>query len=134
MRNDVLYAAAIPPYACTPAKIEGSGYCDGPALAEVTWLTAHSLVTWASSDPQSLTTISGRHCFNGCRADLPGALKVQLHVAVTWESSEPSIVTGLSCVFPVLRATQGWNAPALVHAQKETPWTILNNINPFASI
>ena len=132
--NDVFYTAAIPPYACTPAKIEGSGYCDGPVLAQVTWLTAHSLVTWASSDPQSLTTISGRHCFNGCRADPPGALKVQLHVAVTWESSGPSIVTDVPCVFPALRATHGWNAPELVHAQKETPLTILNNINPFASI
>jgi len=146
--NGLPHVPAIPPYACIQTKIEGSGQCDGPILTTGQPLGISgqlSLVTWDYSDPQSVTTISGRHCFNDCKTAAEGSFKVQLHVAVTWQYVGLNPVTGLPCSSAVIRAeaisslvndiwaTAGTQAPTDIYAQKEAPLTILNNIHPFAS-
>ena len=146
--NGLPHVPVTPPYACMQTKIEGSGQCTGPLLttAQPLGVTGQvSLVAWDYSDPQSVTTISGRHCFNDCLNAAEGSFKIQLHVAVTWQYTGLNSVTELPCTSPVLNsdvipvlvnevwASVGSQSPVEIYAQKEAPLTILNNINPFAS-
>ena len=143
--NGILQAPSSSGFDCNRTKLDGSAQCDGPesVVLETDGTGRHSYAFWDYSDPQTVTTLQGRHCFPDCASVDPEALKVQLHATIYWESSGLNPATDLDCDYPVLEeddfsadvlatwAELGIAVPTEGRAQKITPLTSVSDVNPF---
>jgi len=144
--NGVPQAPTLAQYSCPPAYLEGSAQCDGSAAVVPYKLDAkgQSLkFAWDYSDPQSVTTVYGRHCLPDCKQVAAGSLKVKLHVYIRWAGVAPNPDTGLECEFPLLDpldipievrnvwTTNGVAIPADFYGQKLTSLSVASAANPF---
>lgn len=141
--NGNIVAPSQAQYACPPAYIEGSAQCDGPvAILPQSYGSRGNVFVYSFdySDPQSITTLFGRHCVPDCK---PSNVKVELYAAVTWDNISPDPATGQPCTytsFPYasIPATVRniWTAAGLpavssVYSQKMTPLSIVDKVNPY---
>jgi hypothetical protein len=143
--NGILQAPSKIGFDCNKTQLDGSAQCDGPEKIVIDMDPGgrHAYVFWDFSDPQTVTTLQGRHCFPDCADLSPEALKIQLHSVVYWESSGLNPSTGLPCEYPLLEEADypddvkatwtelGIAVPAEGRAQKLTPLLPVSDVNPF---
>lgn len=143
--NGILQAPVSSGFDCNKTKLDGSAQCDGPEaiILDGEETGRHAYAYWDFSDPQTITTLQGRHCFPDCANVDPEALKVRLHATVYWENSGLSSVTDTACEYPLLTesdypadvlttwAELGIAVPAAGRAQKLTPIAAISAVNPF---
>jgi len=143
--NGILETPTSYGYDCNKTKIDGSAQCNGPEsivlAVDETGQTAQAF--WEYSDPQTITTLQGRHCFPDCANLEPESLKVRLHAVVYWDNAGLNPNTGEACDYPTLEeadydadvlatwAELGVDAPEAGRAQKLTPLTALSDVNPY---
>ena len=101
------------------------------------------MFNWDYSNPQTVTTLYGRHCIPDCNSYPEGALKFRLHVCISWESVAKNPATGEVCVFPAVQyttipaevrsiwETSAMALPANIKDEKITPLTVTDKSNPF---
>jgi len=144
--NGVLQVPVTSQYPCGSAIIEGAGQCNGPEsiVPDVLGTEGQLLrFTWDYSEPQSITTISGRQCIPDTSAVPEGSLKTQMWVGIRWGTTSPDPATGLVCPHTELSAialpdemltlwTNG-SVPYLnpLFAYKSTPLSVVSGANPF---
>lgn len=143
--NGILQAPTKVGYDCNKTELDGSGQCDGPEsiVLDLDETGRTALTFWDYSDPQTVTTLQGRHCFPDC-ADLEEeSLKVRLHAVIYWENSGLDPSTDQPCEYPLLTepdynpdvlatwADLGVEVPAEGRAQKLTPLTSVSDVNPY---
>jgi hypothetical protein len=131
---------------CLPVMLDGDAECDGPTpiVADQTNVSGNvSRFNWDYSNPQTVTTLYGRHCIPDCNSYPEGALKFRLHVCISWESISKNPATGEICVFPAVQYTtipaevrSIWAASAMalpsnIKDEKITPLTVTDKSNPF---
>ena len=146
--NGVITTPSVSQYTCPPAYIDGSEQCNGaePILPETYGTKGNVFVySFDYSDPQTITTISGRQCIPDCSSLPESAVKVALYAAVTWEDISPDPATGIPCTYTAVPggsipaevsaiwSAAGVLAPAPVYAQKLTPLAIVDKVNPFCN-
>lgn len=104
--NGILQAPSLVGYDCEKTELDGSAQCDGPEkiVIDMDETGRHAFVYWDYSDPQTVTTLQGRHCFPDCSDLEPESLKVQLHAVIYWGSSGLNPSTGMACEYPTLGA------------------------------
>jgi len=144
--NGVRQAPIHAHYACPPAYLEGSAQCDGSTTMVPQTLDSKGQVikfAWDYSDPQSITTIYGRHCIPDCKDVAAGTLKVKLHVSIKWAGMLPNPDTGLECTPVPLNPldipsevrgvwlTNGVSTPTNIYGQKITSLSVASAANPF---
>jgi hypothetical protein len=144
--NGVLHTPARPQFDCLPVMLEGDGQCDGPTPIVSDQTNSNGNVAkfkWEYSNPQTVTTLYGRHCIPDCHSYPEGALKFKLHVCISWGAVAKNPSTGAVCVFPEVQYTaipeevrNVWSAsamtlPANIKAEKITPLTVPDKSNPF---
>lgn len=144
--NGVVVSPTISQYNCPPAYINGSAQCDGQvAILPETFGSKQTVFVYSFdySDPQSITTISGRQCVPDCNQLPESAVKIALYAAVTWENISDNPATGEPCTYATVptesipaEVQAIWNAvgvtaPAAVYSQKLTPISIVDKVNPF---
>jgi len=151
--NGILQAPVSSGFDCNKTKLDGSDQCNGPEaiILDAEDTGRHAYAFWDYSDPQTVTTLQGRHCFPDCANVDPEALKVQLHATVYWENEGLDPATGLACGFgefadqsPYILeeadypddvittwAELGISVPTAGRAQKITPLIAVSSVNPF---
>lgn len=87
--NGILTTPVKPVYSCQGTELESSAECDKPvnitlAISDVTGLVSTAFADFA--DPQSVTTVSGRHCFPDANDVDFGDFRIKLHVAASVEN------------------------------------------------
>jgi hypothetical protein len=145
--NGILQAPSKIGFDCNKTQLDGSAQCNGPEkiVLDMDETGRHAFAFWDFSDPQTVTTLQGRHCFPDC-ADLePESLKVQLHAVIYWEGSGLNPSTNLPCDYPVLEEADypddvkatwtelGIAVPTEGRAQKITPLLPVSDVNPFCT-
>lgn len=131
---------------CLPVMLDGDGQCDGPIPIVSDQITISGNVSKFNldySNPQTVTTLYGRHCIPDCNSYPEGDLKFKLHVCIAWTSVFKNPATGEVCVFPVVQysaipeevrniwATSGMALPVDIKDAKITPLTLTDKSNPF---
>lgn len=143
--NGILQTPSSAGYDCNKTLLDGSAQCDGPEeiVLDVDDTGRHAYAFWDYSDPQTITTLQGRHCFPDCVNVEDEALKIQLHATIYWESDGLNPATGLPCDYPLLEEADypedvvtiwtelGIPVPTEGRAQKITPLASVNSVNPF---
>jgi hypothetical protein len=143
--NGILQTPASAGYDCNKSKLDGSAQCNGAEsiVLDMDETGRHAYVFWDYSDPQSVATLQGRHCFPDCAMVEDQALKVQMHAVIYWESSGDDPGTGEPCEYPLLEeadypanvlatwAELGIPVPAAGRAQKITPLLAVSDNDPF---
>lgn len=147
--NGILQPTTIPGYDCLKTKIDGSAQCDGPEniILDKPGTTPDGRlfkVSWAYSDPQSVTTVQGRICLPDCRNLAAEDLKVKLHTVVSWENSSLNPNDGQVCNYNEISFDDlpddvkttwdqnGYEAPAQpIRAQKLSPLLTVTEMNRF---
>jgi hypothetical protein len=142
--NGILQSPSKVGYDCEKTELDGSAQCDGPEkiVIDMDETGRHAFALWDYSDPQTVTTLQGRHCFPDC-ADLePEALKVRLHAVIYWGSSGLNPNNDEACVYPELTepdypadVVTTWNELGIAiptgRAQKLTPLLPVSDANPY---
>ena len=145
--NGVVQTPIRPQFDCLPIMLDGDGQCDGPVpiVSEQTNAKGNvSKFTWDYSNPQTVTTLYGRHCMPDCKSYPNGDLKFKLHVAITWEAALKDPATGEVCVFPEVQYSEiseevqsiwetspGMALPTNIKDQKITALTVADQSNPY---
>lgn len=143
--NGILAEPSKVGYDCNKTELDGSAQCDGEEkiLLDVDETGRHAFAFWDYSDPQTVTTLKGRHCFPDCADVEDEALKVRLHAIVYWENSGDDPETGQPCDYPTIDVADipedvrtTWDAlgipyPTNGRAQKLTPLTAVSDANPY---
>lgn len=145
--NGAVQTPVRPQFDCLPVMLDGDGQCDGPIPIVADQTNAYGNVskfTWDYSNPQTVTTLYGRHCMPDCKSYPDGALKFKLHVAITWEASLKDPATDQDCVFPEIQysaiseevqniweSSPGMVLPTSVKDAKMTPLTVTDKSNPY---
>ncbi len=144
--NGVLQTPALPQFVCLPIMLDGDEQCDGPVpiVSDQTNVLGNmSKFTWNYSNPQTVTTLYGRHCMPDCSSHPDGALKFKLHVCITWEAALKNPATDEVCVYPSVQYSaipaavrSIWEAsgivlPTNIKDEKITPLTVTDKSNPF---
>lgn len=143
--NGILQSPTQAGYDCGKTKIDGSAQCNGPEsiVMDVDATGRVAYARWDYSDPQTITTLQGRHCFPDCINLEDESLKVRLHAVVLWPTSGLNPDTGESCAYPgivlgdydtdVLAtwAALGLPVPLNVHAQKLSPLIDVRSASPY---
>lgn len=144
--NGVPHNPIRPQFDCLPVMLEGDAECDGPIPIVSDQTNVHGNVSkfnWDYSNPQTVTTLYGRHCIPDCNSYPEGALKFRLHVCISWESVAKNPATGEVCVFPAVQyttipaevrsiwETSAMALPANIKDEKITPLTVTDKSNPF---
>ena len=104
--DGVLAPPATPPSQCSATEIDGSEQCNGPETIAPASASESGLVQtyyWNYSDPQTMTSLRGRHCFEDAENE---EVKIILHVATLWTTSLPDPDTGEFCTNPFLASGQ----------------------------
>lgn len=146
--NGVLTTPVKPQFSCTSTYINGSAQCNGPEpIVPVNRGSNGDLQEyyWDYCDPQTITTVYGRHCVPDCR-DVPAtALKIVVFFAIYWGSQSDDPGTGQPCNYPQFPASMlpadvetTWNntgtpIPAMFQSVKLSPFTVVSNNNPFCN-
>jgi hypothetical protein len=143
--NGILQVPSSSGFDCNKTQLDGSAQCDGPEeiVLDVDDTGRHAYAFWDYSDPQTITTLQGRHCFPDCASVEPESLKIQLHATIYWGSDGLNPATGLPCDYPLLEeadypedvvttwAELGIPVPTEGRVQKITPLVAVSEVNPF---
>jgi hypothetical protein len=131
---------------CNPTLISGADACAGTtAIFPQTFNATQEdllLFSWNRSDPQTTTTISGRHHFPLAEGLAKGRLKIRLFVLVSWLWEVNSPVTGDPCDFNSVLTTdlpvEIQNAiaaaeltPGTIYSTAASDYVIVDPTNPY---
>lgn len=132
-------------YSCLPTLIEGSRQCDGPESIDPDIDTAARgqviRYNWDYSDPQSSTTLYGRHYIPDALDHPEGSVAMRLWASLTWGGTVWDPVTQSDCVFttyqsfnidPQLQAfltAQGVTLPSPLYDQVGTAVVPVSSLN-----
>jgi hypothetical protein len=145
-KDGIISQPTVPQYDCPPAYINGSAQCDSEVaiLPEKFGIQGNIFrYSFNYSDPQSITTISGKHCVPDCRYLPDGSVKTALYASVVWEGIADNPATGQPCVYTGIPntsvppevvsvwATAGLTLPTTVYSQKLTQISIVDQVNAF---
>jgi hypothetical protein len=133
---------------CGPASFIGDDFCGvATKILPTTYQPTGGDVLnfkWNRSDPQTTTTLSGRHCFPDAKGLAKGRYKVNLYMFITWTVRSPDPTTGDPCLynqFPLVDLPADIQEtlqtlelePDPIYSVKETEYKIVDPTNPYCN-
>ena len=145
--NGVLVPPTTSMFDCNKTEIDGSAQCDGPEeiLLDSSDQGRSSYFFLDFADPQTITTVQGRHCFPGCDDLGEDSLRVQLAVHLYWQGEGIDPKTGEPCEYPTINDADipidvrttwdeiGIPIPPGIRTQKLSQPILVSSDNPFCS-